>query len=437
MTVTTNHLSLASAILININVMLGTGLFINTTELAKRAGSWSTLSYLFIGILMLPLILCMSELLKKYPSGGFYSFAKPIHPYAGFLSAWIYFTAKLASATLMINTAMTLIQAIIIPLQAYNILYLDILVLTIFVVLNLCNIQTGSFIQKGFVIGKIIPIAFLGGAALLIFNKHNLIATTHHWSTLISTLPLVLYATIGFEAACSLSSRIKDPAKNAPKALLISYGLAIGLVSLYQLMFYGVLGDTLATMDNVTKPFPALVALLPSPFSTVSTLLTTILHLGIATSALGGSYGILFSNSWNLYTLAINNHLFYAKTIASLNRYATPWLCVLIEGIICCGYLYLTNGQQVTLQQLSALGCIMAYFISVISLYMINDNQRSCGWQWLIRLGVINCAALIINVTYALAHNSSYALYVFMGLVITGSIMFFTMHHLTKKHTNT
>src|SRR5271169_2910080 len=92
-------LSLPTAILININIMLGVGIFINTAELAKRAGALGCLSYALVGILLLPLIICVAELVKLHPSGGFYIFARrEINPFFGFLSAWIYFTGKLASA---------------------------------------------------------------------------------------------------------------------------------------------------------------------------------------------------------------------------------------------------------------------------------------------------------------------------------------------------
>src|SRR5439155_2476258 len=122
--------------------MLGAGIFINTTELAKRAGIFGACGYAFVGILLLPLIFSISYLLKIHPSGGFYIFAqKEINPWAGFLSAWTYFIAKLASAMLLIHTAVLLMQQIIQPLASINPLTFDILVLTLYIGLNLLNTQ--------------------------------------------------------------------------------------------------------------------------------------------------------------------------------------------------------------------------------------------------------------------------------------------------------
>ncbi len=417
-------LSLVNAILININVMLGTGMFINTTELAKRAGSIGCMSYLLIGILILPLVICMSELVKRFPAGGFYSFAEPIHPFAGFISTWIYFTAKLASASLMIHTAMTLLQNIVPNTQSIPTLFLDIVILSLFITLNLQNLKTGSTIQKIFVISKMLPICFLTGTALLFFNTQNIINHSHEWKTLIDTLPLVLYATVGFEAACSLSSRIDNAAKNAPRVLLISYAIAILILTTYQFLFYGTLGQLLESIGNFTKPFPALVELFAPSSIVLSNKIISILHLAIACSALGGSYGILFSNSWNLYTLAKNNHTFYASKIAQLNSNTIPFICVLAEGILCGLYLTLTQGYQITLQQLSALGCITTYTMSIISLILIAQKTVNTKLLVLSVAGLLSCSILMINCTCMLAKNSSHALLAFLALAAFGSSMF-------------
>ena len=57
-----HKLSLLSAILININIMLGSGIFINTVLLTKQAGSLGALVILLLRFLLLPLILAIGQL---------------------------------------------------------------------------------------------------------------------------------------------------------------------------------------------------------------------------------------------------------------------------------------------------------------------------------------------------------------------------------------
>ena len=223
-----HSLSLPAAIFININCMLGAGLFINTTELAHRTGSLSWLVYALVGLLMLPLILSIAHLVRMHPDGGFYTFGtKELHPFAGFFSAWAYFTGKLASAALMVYVAVLLIQAIVPALNSAHPMVLSIGILIFFGLLNTQKIGTGSVIQNVFLGAKAIPIIFVILSGLFFFSPGN-IGTMHNiLAGIPSSIPLVLYAILGFETACSLSNKIEDAHKNAPRAILISFATVI------------------------------------------------------------------------------------------------------------------------------------------------------------------------------------------------------------------
>lgn len=426
-----NSLSLPAVILININIMLGTGIFINTTELAHRAGVLGALSYLIIGILMLPLVLSITELARLHPIGGFYTFSsKEISPLAGFISTWTYFTGKLASATVGIHTAVTLIQHIIPALSGINTIVADITIVLLFVFLNTRNMKTGSTIQTLFFVMKSLPILFVFLSGMFLINGANFTPPHHIWAGLASTLPLVLFAILGFEAACSLSNSIKDPEKNAPKAILISFSLAILISTFFQLIFYGALGDLFAKFHDFNQPFPALIGLLIPHKVYIQNILAGLLHLGIALSALGGSYGILFTNNWNLYTLAKNGHTYGASLLTQFNAHTIPWLCVIAEGLVCLFYLGITGAQQTILQQLGALGCVIAYTMSVASLLAAKKNKRAPNIAWWIpSLGFLNCSILIISCVHSLLYNGFSSLVMLILLLLFGIHMFYA----TKK----
>ncbi len=421
-----HYISLPGAIFININIMLSAGVFINTTELAQRAGALGALSYLIIGILMLPLILSIAHLLSIHPAGGFYIFGqKEISPFVGFISSWAYFTGKLASATLTIHMAVLLIQKIIPSFTIINTLFADTCILALFIALNTLHIKTGGTIQLSFIFFKAIPIIFLLLSALFLLQGTHLTTSHHIWHGIPSTLPLVLYATLGFEAACSLSSKIRDAHKNAPRAVLISYGIVILIASLYQLIFYGILDGLFAHFSDFRDPFPALLTMLLPHNMQLGHLLSNIMHLAIAVSALGGGYGIIFSNNWNLYTLAQHGHTFAPSLFTKLNRHHIPWVCVLIEGIICALYLIITRGHQIPLQQISALGCIIAYTLSVLSLIYAKKNRNNIRISWLVPLAALgNCFLLTISCVYSLFYSSAHSLITFSFLLAFGVLMF-------------
>jgi len=423
-------LSLPVAILININIMLGTGIFANTAILAKHAGALSCFSYIIIGLLMLPLVLSIAKLTGMHPNGGFYAYGKnEISTFAGFLASWGYLIGKLGSGAFMAHVSLKLIQQLVPVLGNINILTLDAIVIGGFVLLNMLNIKAGGKIQTGFTILKLIPISFAILFGLFLFDPANLSAIHRVWEGIPTTIPLLFYASMGFEAACILSCKIENPSKNAPKAILISYFVALSIATLYQFMFYGSLGTLLSSITQTPEylhAFPVFLQKLLPSLPTISYYLQVILHLAIASSALGGSYGIMFSNTWNLHTIAQNKHTFFSKLLTKFNKHAIPIACVIFIGIIYITYLLVSGGDQMHLQPMSSLGVVFAYTLSVLALFIAKIKRPTVKIPlWIPAIGLINCGFLIYKCAEMLIQRGFSSFVTFTILMLAGSTMFF------------
>lgn len=424
-----HKLSLFAAIFININIMLGTGFFINTVILTKEAGSLGPAAYLVVAVLLLPLIISIAQLLKYNPtSGTFYDFGKYVSPFFGFLSSWSYFTAKLCSAALGIHVCLSFLQMIIPALQAISIIHLDLIAIGLFTGLNLLNLQIGKQIQFTFICLKVIPILFVVFSGLYLFSGAHFAPDSLIWSGVPLSIPLVLYVFTGFEASCSLSTRIENPEKNAPRAIFISYAIAVAIVFLYQFFFYGSLGMYLGTLTGgYLDMFPALVRKLAANNIELKKSALGLFHIAIASSSLGSAYGIMYSNSWNLYTLAQNNHTFAKKLFTHLNAHGMPIACIITEGILCIAYILITQGNQIPLQQVGSLGATIAYTFSVIALLVIAYRKRHALHVPI--LGIISCFLLLSSFAWTIiVQGPTTMLLVFFGLLVFGSFMFYKLH---------
>lgn len=422
-------LSLSAAILININIMMGVGIFINVVELSKRTGALGAFLYPLMGLLILPLIMSIARIMKIHPTGGFYGFgAAEIHPFAGFIAGWSYFTGKLASAILMIHVAVSLLQKIIVPLNRVNIFVLDVLMLSLFILLNMGNIRLGSVIQAGFLGLKLIPVLTIIGLGFLFFDSGSLVQAPVLWDGVLGSLPLVLYAAMGFEATCSLSSKITNAAVNGPKAIYYSFFIVMILIFLFQGCFFLLLGNQLLSASGYLNAFPLLFARYFSGQWTLYAL--ALMHGAIACSALGGSYGILYSNSWNLYTLAQHNHVIARPLFTHLNRMGIPVYCILAEGLLCLAFLVITAGVAIPLQQISALSSVVAYLISVIALMIVVGRQKN-ALNWLVPLcGLGSCLILLGACIRNFLIAGFWSLLLFAGLGIIGISMFMYKRHI-------
>lgn len=423
-----NRLTLLTAILININIMIGTGLFINTAALGKLAGAFGWLSYGIVALLLLPLVLSMAELLALFPAGGFYYFAKDsLGSYLGFVSTWSYFFAKLGSATVGIHTFVTIFQQLFPQLHFVPVYILDICIIMCFVCLNMKNVVTGGKIQQYLVFSKIVPVAITFTIGLYVFSSYLVGATVSQSADVPSlhdfgsTIPLVLFSLLGFEAICALSKKIENPEKNGYRAILISYAAVAGIYIMYQALFFNAVGSVFREMVDFKSAFPAL-------FSTVMSnpiliqYVSAFVYCLIGLSALSGAYGIFFANQWNLFAVA-EQRLFTAHTyFAALNGNQMPFMCAIMQGCVCVLYLFITQGQQVILQQLAALGTTITYSISVLGL--LKQTQKRM-YIFLAYCGVASCSLLIAACIRNFLYNGFETLLLYCVIMAFGSLLFY------------
>jgi len=409
--------------------MLGSGVFINTAVLAQQTGSLSPLVYGIVGILLLPLVLGIIQLWKFSESGcTFYHFGLAISPFFGFLGSWSYFIGKICSFTLGIHVCVSLAQSIIPILQSIPTLMFDILIISGCTALNLLNLQAGIKIQYGFLVLKLIPIIFVIISGFYLFTGSYLYENIPNFSAIPATMPLVLYAFAGFESSCSLSGSIDDPEKNGPRAILFSYFLVIILLTLFQCMFYASVGPALGSVKGgYLGVFPLLVNKLTEN-AYLKKILVDIFHLGIASSSLGSSYGVMFSNSWNLFAVAKNDHTFMKNVLVKLNENQVPYFCVLAQAFLSFLYLFITQGNQIPLQQTGAFGMSIAYTICSLSL-LVMLYKREKKIKLLPVLSLISCLLLIASFVWNVYRLGISNLLVFFALaMLCGTYMFYRKH---------
>ena len=420
----TAKLSLWAAIIVNVNIIIGSGVFINTTELAKRAGLLGGLTYVIVGLLLFPLILSFVKLLQLYPNGGFYAFcSKSLHPVIGFINTWCYFFSKLSSAALVIHIFVLLMQKTFPGLTVVSPFVLDIAIMTLLLSLNMLNVKTGSRIQGWLMILKLSPIVFVIGSGLLFLQGTNLTPIHQLWEGIPSAIPLVLHALLGFEIACAISRNIENPEINAPRSVLISYGIVIVLYVLYQTFFYAILGTDLAAQADYRGAFPLLI----SKFGISDygkNIVGHLIHLAIATSALSAGFGIIYANMWNLYSLAELKHVVAPEKVMQLNRFNIPFVCVLAQGAIMLLYMLVIRGELTTYQQLSAFGATITYMLSLAGLLAVLLQHKKS--LWLTILGLVNCLILISASLYTMWLTANpIPLLMFTGIVIGGIAMYY------------
>lgn len=416
-----HQISLQSAILMNLNIMAGAGIFINITNLTYKLNLFGGLLYLAVGLFFLPLILVVGQLVKVYPVGGFYAFARPVSPILGFIGTWAYFFGKLASVALCLNVV-TIFLKLLFPsvLEPIPSLWICLIILAFYIYLNCQNLRVGLLIQRCFVAAKLLPLLCLIVLGIYNFDINIFSACADvPFINFVTMLPTVLHCFAGFEATCAISRNIENSQVNGPKAIFYSFFAIMLIYISFQTLISMMLLSHMSQFSTYADAYPFLMNLVPVSVI-VQTKLTTLLSFLIGFSVMGAAYSILFANAWNLYTLAQHNHIIASKTVRSLNKHGIPAFAVLTEGLICCLFLWITSGNQIPLQQMSALGSAIPYTISTIAFLVLTIGSRLTG-----ALSLITCTGFIISCLISAASYNFIALYLFGFMLSVGLLMYF------------
>ncbi|MFH1644595.1 MAG: amino acid permease [bacterium] len=352
-----NKITLFAAILINLNTILGAGIFINPGPLTNIAQSFGFLSYFFSMLILMPIVLSVAELAQLYPtSGGLYVYSrKYISPMTGFISGWGYFVGKATAAALLCNVVVMFLQRRILFLQNFSLLFLDFLMIFSLIGLNILGAKIGGRIQYLFAASKFIPIL------VVIFSGIFFVAlpetpTENIFTLISSSIPIAIFALTSFEVICSIGHMIENPQKNIKKAILISFGLAVLFAISFQLIMYSVVGPSLAYSVEPLKDFGLKIF---SDYPLVARIISAL----VMGSILGGAFSSLTTNSWNVYKFAEDNFIPFKNFFIKVNDNGSAWAGLLFEGLIAIILLIITK-QQIPLQSMAVFGVVSCYLFS-------------------------------------------------------------------------
>ena len=189
------------------------------------------------GVLALIGAFTFAELGTHYPdeNGGDYIFiSKGLHPFLGYLSAWVSLVGGFSAPVAIAGKAM---EAYLSPFGLTHPRALTVAIIVVIGVLHSVSLKQSSVVQNG---ATLIKIGFIGGILALGFGISALPTNALRWDTSYRTevftapfavsLLYVTYAYTGWNAAAYIVSEIRDPRRSLPRALLLG---TIGVAVIY------------------------------------------------------------------------------------------------------------------------------------------------------------------------------------------------------------
>jgi amino acid transporter len=214
-------------------------LLLETLASAASVGVSSVFWWLFLGVVFfIPFALISSEMSCTFPEqGGIYAWIK-----TAFGNRW----AARASWSYWINTAVWIPAISILFAGIFKQMFFPDLSLLgqiaiattltwVTVAVNIVSLDIGRFVPDTGAIFKIlIFIALIVGAYNYVgehgmANEFSMAALKPDWEASFQYIPAIIYGMLGFELVSASSDEMKDPAKDMPKAVLISASIIIVL----------------------------------------------------------------------------------------------------------------------------------------------------------------------------------------------------------------
>lgn len=436
----TSKLGFWSIVLLAINSIIGSGIFLTPGNVVQQAGSKALIVY-FIAAIFASILAISFAAAAKYvtKSGAAYAYSKAafgnnVGFYMGILR---YFSASVAWGVMAVGVIKSTISIFGgNPNETMSVTIGFLILMAVITIINLFGQKVVKYVMNLATIGKLAALVLIivAGVVLLIVsgassNLSQVDQITQNGQKIVPTLTTTgfvmaivsaFYAFTGFESVASGSDDMKNPAKNLPRAIplaiIVIAVIYIGVVAVAMML------DPKALMT--TKQVVAIAAIFKNE----------ILRDVILVGALVSMFGINVASSFNapriLEAMARENQFSKALTKRTKNNFPirTFFISVLLAILIPMAFEY----NMVNLITLSAMVRFLGFIVvplAVIKFYrgktaepVLNAQKNVCTdivvpilsialvifllveYNWKAQFGVVNAQGQVTGINwYAIA----------------------------------
>ncbi len=442
------ELGLLDSTMIVIGSMIGSGIFIVSSDIARTVGSpgYLLLVWLVTGIITITAALSYGELAGMMPhAGGQYVYLREAYnPFVGFLYGWTLFLVIQTGTIAAVAVAFAKFTAVLIPWFGENTILISagtfrlsaskllaiasILVLT---GVNIRGLRTGKVVQDIFTVTK--TLALFGLILLGIWIGRNPSVITENFSQLwngswthladnkiSSVIPLsgmMLFAAIGVAMVGSLFSsdawnnitftagEVINPRRTIPLSLFLGTATVTIIYLLANVAYLLVLplsgnpdgtdvyarGIQFATSDRVGVA--AATTILGEPAAIVMAVFIMI-------STFGCNNGLILAGARVYYAMA-RDKLFFRR-IGTLNSFSVPAVALILQAV--WASLLCLSGTYGDLLDYVVFAVLLFYILTVIGIFRLRKIRpgaerpyKAFGYPVLPAIYVLAAAAICID----------------------------------------
>jgi amino acid transporter len=241
-----------SMVLLGLNGIIGSGIFLLPGTVMNLAGPWSIVVYLFVTLIVLSIAWCFAQCATLFNrNGGAYVYAKEAFgDFVGFeigLMRWAVGILAWASLIVGFVTALSSIWPALLQ-EPFRTLFILGLVGSLGV-LNIFGIKIFKHINNLITVAKIVPLLLFVLLGLFFVKTNHYVPLSMQdlkSETFGAAALVIFYAFGGFETLVVAAGEMKNPRKNLPFAIMLVITFSSFLYFIIQFIAIGILGENLA-----------------------------------------------------------------------------------------------------------------------------------------------------------------------------------------------
>ncbi|NNE05603.1 MAG: amino acid permease [Xanthomonadales bacterium] len=400
---------------VNLNSVIGAGIFGLPAVVAARAGYFSPWAFLIGGLLIFTIVLSFARASSMFrTTGGAIEYAShAFGPFVGFQTGWLSYLARVSAMGANTNLLVTYASWFWAPLDGdpYRAIALTVLISSM-TWLNVIGVKNSVGITYIFTILKLLPLSLLILFGLGHVEPAQLFrAELPDMGGFGETILVLLYAYVGFEGTVVTAGEGRSPRRDMPAALVQPIIAIAAIYFLVQTVSVFVLPD-LASSDA------ALADVASALFGNIG---ATILILGAVFSIAGNLSASLLSAPRMSYALARDGTM--PRWFSAVHpRYRTPHHSIWFYGFLCLAMAL--SGSFIWLAVMSTLVRLLTYMVCIAALPRLERTTESYDGQFKLPGGMLIPAVAFGLSLWLMTRASLDAWYTMLAFFAVGTALY-------------
>ncbi|MGB6129198.1 MAG: APC family permease [Psychrilyobacter sp.] len=421
-----NKLGFWSIILLGVNTILGSGIFLLPGSFYISLNERGVFPTLIVIATVISISLCFAEASGIFEGyGGPYIYVREaMGEFMGFQVGFMKWAISLLSWA---TTAMAFAHLISTFFNIGHVPYIEKIFAGFFIVIlsyvNFLGVKLTKNLNNIVTLGKIIPILLFVFIGIKYIGDSNLLLITREPRGLITGFkdPILIFffAFTGFETIAVAAKDMKTPLKNLPKVII---SVVIGIIILYIILIFSILGILGDNIEPNSYPIFDAAHLLLGPLGGIfflSGVIISIIGINVATS---------FTSPRSIVALSEKNTM--PKFLSQKNKYGAPSAAIILTGSLTI-IIILIGGNFNTLASFSVISMISQYLLTCVAVIIF--KKQGIQGSLVLPGGYLIPLIALVSMGLLFYNYLIYIITIFLVFFLIGKCFYSYNYHPNKK----